>query len=81
MDNRDKEAQLAHFNHILTQYTDMVVLSITSISADTRQMAQEVANQYGRHLWDDLVLLVMGEPSGESDKETKDFQMWADELK
>ncbi len=83
-DESDKEAQLAHIHHLLTNYTDMVVLGETGISAETRQMAQREANQYAQHIWDDLVFLVKGElPDipAETPELDKDFQMWADELK
>jgi len=79
-DNTDKEAFLVHMNEMLAYRDQMVILSVTGASVETRISAAMEAMVTGRHIWDDLTFVVKGELSGEPAEMDEDFQMWSNEL-
>lgn len=79
-DNTDKESILVHLAQMLEYRDEMVILSVTGKSVETRLSAAMEAMETGQHIWEDLVLLVESAKMVEPVKLDKDFQMWADQL-
>jgi hypothetical protein len=80
MDKPDKDQVMQHFGQLVAEYTEMVVLGVTGLSVETRQMAHTRAMQLLDHIQDDLLLLVESATTVEPVKLDEDFQMWANEF-